>query len=966
MALVSFVNAIGVFVQIGILSSFIKNAYIYTMRKTRKLVLLPCIIRIIQNVVMKGDVLMKFLLFDGLSILNRAFYALPPLTNSAGEYTNAVFGFMNIFFRFLDEENPDFITVAFDLPQPTFRHEMYGAYKGTRKSMPDELRAQVPALKTLLEKMGITLAVCEGYEADDVIGTLAAKAVAKGIKSVIITGDCDMLQLASEEVKIRLPKTKAGKTEVEDYNAAQVFEKYGVTPEAFVDVKALMGDSSDNIPGVPGIGEVTATKIIAQYGSLENAIAHVDEIKPKKASENLAQFCKQAILSRALAAIVLDAPVELVLPAHNQIENMRNDEAFSEVKRLELKSLYKRFENTGASSAVLPTTVAEIKLEIIETREKTAEFFAALIKSGEGAAVYPLWSESGVTPFFVGVAIATPNTEVKYIHVGVELTLGCDFFESGELTEAGLISLAKPWFESDSPKWVYDAKTEIRRLSRYGIAPRNITFDAMLAVYTLDATNQTNNLSDIAAIYLNEETPTLEEILENKGKREKDRRTVASLPKNTAANFTARAASIICRSRPILEEKLVSNDQMELFRKTELPLAHVLAKMEETGIKVDKSILTAFGAEMDKRITALTTLIYDLAGEEFNINSPAQLGEILFAKLGLKGGKKTTKRYSTAADVLEKLKNKHPIVPLVLEYRTHTKLKSTYVDGMLSLINPVTSRIHTTFHQALTATGRLSSAEPNLQNIPVRTQLGRELRKAFVPAEGYVFLDADYSQIELRLLAHISGDDVLINAFRENQDIHRLTASQVLGIATEEVTPEQRGNAKAVNFGIIYGISSFGLSEDLKIPVKEAEAYIKGYFEKYPGVKKYLDETIANAKKDGFVSTLYNRRRALPELKSPNFNTRSFGERVAMNMPIQGTAADIIKIAMLNFSARLARENLRTKIVLQVHDELLLESPTEEFESVKHILKEEMENAAMLKVPLAVDVKVGESWYATN
>jgi len=917
---------------------------------------------------------MKILLFDGFSIMNRAFYALPLLTNSSGEYTNAVYGFLNIFFRFLDEEKPDFITVAWDLPQPTFRHEMYGAYKGTRKGMPDELRAQVPALKTLLEKMGITIAACAGYEADDVLGTLAIKAVAQGMKPVIITGDRDMLQLASEEIKIRLPKTKAGKTEIEDYDAAQVMEKYGVTPAAFVDVKALMGDTSDNIPGVPGIGEVTATKIIAAYGSLENAIAHVDEIKPKKAAENLAEFREQAILSRALAAISLDAPVELEF-SKNQIENIRNEEARAEIKRLELKSLYKRFENqniiAGFTGDDTITPQREIKFETIKTRAKAEEVFAALIKSDKGASFFPLWSDSGnednaETAFLVGVAIASPDIfsqTPKYIHIGGELTLGG--FDS-DLTETELIAVIKPWLESDSPKWVYDAKSEIGRLRRYDIALRNITFDAMLAAYVLDALRQNNNISDIASTYLFEETQTLEEILDNKGKRSKDRKSVANLPESVAANYAATAAEVLARVKPIMEEKLTANNQMKLFRDIELPLAHLLAEMEAIGIKVDKSTLTAFGAEMDKRIAALTALIYDLAGEEFNINSPAQLGEILFGKLGLQGGKKTIKGYSTAADVLEKLTSKHPIVPLVLEYRAHSKLKSTYVDGMLPLIREKTSRIHSTFHQALTATGRLSSAEPNLQNIPIRTQLGRELRKAFVPEEGCVFLDADYSQIELRLLAHISGDAVLIKAFRENQDIHRLTASQVLGISPEDVTPEQRSNAKAVNFGIIYGISAFGLSEDLKIPVKEAESYIKGYFQKYPDVKTYLDKTIANAKKDGFVSTLYNRRRAMLELKSSNFNTRSFGERVAMNMPIQGTAADIIKIAMLNVAARLKNENLQTKIVLQVHDELLLEAPTDEQDCVKHILKEEMEKVAALKVPLAADVNVGESWYATK
>ncbi|MCL2216704.1 MAG: DNA polymerase I [Defluviitaleaceae bacterium] len=898
---------------------------------------------------------MKILLFDGFSILNRAYYALPLLTTSEGEYTNAVYGFMSIFFRFCDEENPDYITVAFDLPQPTFRHERYGAYKGTRRSMPDELRAQVPTLKTLLGKMGIHIASVPGYEADDVLGTLAQQAVSRGIKPVIVSGDRDLLQLATDEVKIRLPKTKAGKTEVEDYHAADVLEKYGVTPTAYIDVKALMGDSSDNIPGVPGIGEVTATKIIAAYGSLENALAHAEEIKPKKAAQNLSEYRDQAILSRELAAIVTNAPVELELSG---LEQMRNEAAFAEIKRLELKTLYKRFLPADEASA--SSSKPETEYEIIKNAAKVAEFFADLNACEKGMAFCPLWEAAdNNAQYLIGIAISRPDSPAVYIPAYSEIGKG------DGLTEAELLKAAAPWLESGAPKYVYDVKSEIGRLRSFGIQLNGVDFDAMLAAYVLDALQSNSHPADIASAYLQETIPTLEEILDNKGKRGKDRRTVADLPIETAAGYAVRVADCILRARPILEERLAATGQTGLFRNMELPLAFVLAEMEGLGIKVNKSMLIAFDKIMNERLAGLTAAIYELAGEEFNINSPAQLGMILFEKLGLRGGKKTTKGYSTAADVLEKLANKHPLVPLVLEYRTHAKLKSTYVDGLMPLIKE-NSRVYSTFHQALTATGRLSSAEPNLQNIPVRTSLGRELRKAFVPGEGRVFVDADYSQIELRLLAHMSGDEILIKAFNENQDIHRLTASQVLGIAPEDVTPEQRGNAKAVNFGIIYGISAFGLSDDLGIPVKEAERYIRGYFEKYPGIKAYLDETISRAKKDGFVATLFNRRRALPELKSSNFNQRSFGERVAMNMPIQGSAADIIKIAMLNVTARLKRENLATRIILQVHDELLLEAPVEEAELVQHILKEEMENAAELAVELAADVNVGDSWYDTK
>ncbi|MCL2456639.1 MAG: DNA polymerase, partial [Defluviitaleaceae bacterium] len=788
---------------------------------------------------------MKLLLFDGFSILNRAFYALPPLTNSAGEFTNAIYGFLNIFFRFVDEEKPEHVIVAFDLPQPTFRHEMFGAYKGTRKGMPDELRAQVPALKTLLQKMGVVLSECAGYEADDIIGTLAKKAAAQEISPVIITGDRDLLQLASEKIKIRLPKTKSGKTEIENYDDKAVFEKYGVSPEAFVDVKALMGDASDNIPGVPGIGEVTATKIIAAYGSLENAIANVDEIRPKKASENLSQFREQAILSRRLAAIALDAPVELQLAQNNFF----NDDAFAEIKRLELKSLYKKFSSGRGVEEIsqkknpfekiktqdeslfeeINTRIEEnISFEIVKSRNEAQNFFENLCD----AAFFSLW-DSGENPFLVGVSVATHDA-TKYFHIGGALTL-----DGGEnFCETEIFAMIKPWLESDAQKFLHDSKNEITRFAKFKISPQNITFDAMLASYVL------NSLAD-------DDFPDIEELLDNKGKRSQNRKTVSDLPEKIAAEFSAHAARKIFVTRIESEKILVANNQEKLFREIELPLARLLAEIEAAGIGVDKNILLRIGAETDARIAALTALIYDIAGEEFNINSPAQLGEILFTKLGLRGGKKTQKGFSTAADVLEKLSSAHVIIPLILEYRANTKLKSTYIDGMIPLARThrvhmneneipneknflneknnythekiipnekIIPRIYTTFHQALTATGRLSSAEPNLQNIPVRTELGRELRKAFVPAEGCVFVDADYSQIELRLLAHMSGDEGLIRAFRDNLDIHTQTAAQVFSVAPEEVSQEQRTAAKAVNFGIVYGISAFGLSEDLKIP----------------------------------------------------------------------------------------------------------------------------------------------------
>jgi len=894
----------------------------------------------------------KILLIDGFSILNRAFYALPPLTTAAGVHTGAVFGFMSIFLRFLDEEKPDYITIAFDLPQPTFRHERYGAYKGTRRSMPDELREQVPLLKALLEKMNLPPAECAGFEADDVIGTLTAKAAAAGLHPVIVSGDRDLLQLATDTVCIRLPKTKGGKTEVETYFAADVMEKYGVTPAAYIDVKALMGDASDNIPGVPGIGEVTATKIITAYGTLENAIEHAAEIKPKKASENLTEFAEQARISQMLATIVTDAPVELNLISTRDIWS---EEALTEITRLELKQLKKRFviEMGAAGDGAGMVSEASVKtgepVQVVTNAEEAAKFFDDLIKSGVEAAYFPVWNGDNI----IGTAIAPPGQAACYFHV------------NESLPEADLITAIQPWLTANTPKVTHDVKAEMRRLSTFGIVP-TFTFDTFLAAYTLDTLNTEKSLSDLANTYLEEALPTEEDLLSNKGKRGKDRKTPADLPLQTLAEYAGQNASACLAITTHLRNTLCENNQQPLFDDMELPLAFTLFEMETRGIRVEPEILFSYGDLLATRINTLSEAIHKHAGEDFNINSPIQLGTILFEKLGLRGGKKTKQGYSTAAEVLEKLKPAHPIVGLVLEYRANAKLKSTYIDGLLPLMNPHTKRVHSTFHQALTATGRLSSAEPNLQNIPVRLPLGRELRKAFIPQEGCVYVDADYSQIELRVLAHMSGDPVLTRAFQENADIHRITASQVLGIAPEAVTPTQRNNAKAVNFGIVYGISAFGLSEDLGIPVWEAEDYIAGYFLQYPRVKRFMDECVHRAKEKGYAATLFNRRRSVPELKSHNHNIRSFGARVAMNMPIQGTAADIIKIAMLRVSNRLNKENLATRLILQVHDELLLEVPKNELETVIPLIKQEMENAAALDVPLLTDIHSGESWYETK
>jgi len=872
---------------------------------------------------------MKLLIFDGFSILNRGFYAIPVMTNSDGEFTNAVYGFLSIFFRFMDEEKPDYVCVAFDYPAPTFRHNIFGAYKGTRKSMPEELRGQIPIVKNLLSLMKIYTPECEGYEADDIIGSLAKTAAEKDIKTVIISGDRDLLQLATDEVKIRIPKTRAGKSEVEDYLAKDVLEKYGVSPQRFIDLKALMGDASDNIPGVPGIGEKTAEKIMTAYGSLENAYENAKDIKPKKASENLVQYWEQALLSRELATIVTDAPVELTL---TDALGLINPEAFDEVKRLELRTFYKRFESKESPKK------KQIEYEYVDNGEKAAEIFESL----DNAAFMPVWDKNEI----IGLAISNDKTN-WYM----------------DLTMDEILWNIVPWFESDYEKITFGVKAELKKWETFGIKPNGKILDVQLAAYVLDSSKSYNDPADLANSFLNEIIKTPEDVLGNKGKRESAHKSFKDIPVNIVAEYAAETSSALYRMGITLFEKLTNNEQMDLYAKIELPIASLLNEIEFIGVKTDPVFLNEYGKTLAGKIDGLTSVIYDLAGSEFNINSPSQLGTVLFENLGLQGGKKGKKGYSTSVDELDKLKDKHEIISHIMEYRSLTKLKGTYVDGFIPLINPFTDRIHTTFIQTLTATGRLSSQNPNLQNIPVRTTLGRELRKAFIADEGMVFLDADYNQIELRLLAHLSQDDALIQGFVNQLDIHALTASQVFSKDINEVTPEERRSAKAVNFGIVYGISPYGLSEDLGISVKEADDYINAFYEKYPDVKKYLDETIKNAKKDGYVTTMFKRRRSIPELKSSNYNTRSFGERVAMNMPLQGSAADIIKIAMLRVSEKLRVENLTAKIILQVHDELLVESPEEEADRISLILKNEMENAAKLSVPLLVDVKKGSRWY---
>ena len=879
----------------------------------------------------------KIMLIDGNSIVNRAFYGVPLLTNGEGRYTNGVYGFLNILFKLLDEEQPDYLAVAFDLHAPTFRHRTFDGYKGTRKGMPEELREQMPLLKEVLQAMHIPIFEQEGFEADDILGTLSALAEQNGIVPVVVSGDRDLLQLAGETLKVRIPKTKGGRTETEDYYAADVQAKYGVTPAEFIDMKALMGDASDNIPGVPGIGEKTAAKIITQYHDIETAIAHAAEIKPKKASENLAAYQEQARLSKFLATSVRDMPLEWDKEIL-KIGDMFNQTAYELVKRLEFKSMFSRFE--GSASA---PKQAEQTYRFVADREGAKEVLAAL-KKGE-----------------VGYAFVYENEEGQGLALYQEQLGGVWMEASMAFLMQELLEIFQPFFADSAYRKIgHDVKKDIRFLRSYGYDGFAAEFDTAIGAYILNATGSSYEYDDIAAAFLNETYPSQEEVF-GKGRTKK---AFAALPEAERTAYGARQAEIFFRARKVMEERLAENEQKSLFYDMEMPLIYVLADMEKYGIKVDKAALLAYQKRLGESLDGMEEEIYTLAGEKFNINSPKQLGVILFEKLGLKGGKKTKTGYSTAADVLEKLRTAHPIVERILHYRQLAKLKSTYADGLLAVMDAETEKIYSTFNQTITATGRISSTEPNLQNIPVRLELGRELRKIFIPESAeFCFLDADYSQIELRVLAHISGDESLIAAFKSNQDIHRMTASQVFHVPFDEVTPLQRSNAKAVNFGIIYGKGAFSLGQDLGISRKEAEEYINAYFARYPKIKTFMEDTIKNGTKNGYVSTLWNRRRNMPELQSSNFMQRAAGERAAMNMPIQGTAADIIKLAMIKVHRALQEGGYRSRLILQVHDELLIEAYKEEKEAVAKILKENMEHAADLLVPLDVDVHEGASWF---
>ncbi len=876
----------------------------------------------------------KIVLIDGHSILNRAFYGLPVLTNSEGKHTNAVYGFLNILFKVLEEEQADHVAVAFDLHAPTFRHKMYEDYKGTRKAMPEELREQVPLMKEMLSAMQIPVMSKEGYEADDILGTVSRQMEKEGLQVSIVSGDRDLLQLATDDILIRIPKTKATGTEIEDYYAKDVQERYQVTPTQFIDVKALMGDASDNIPGVPGVGEKTATKLIVQYGSIEEAYAHVDEITPKRAQEALRNHYDLAQMSKTLATIDLAVPFTLDEKAA-RIENLYTREALELCRRLEFKNLLGRFQIEDEEK-----TKGEESGEWVSEFE-TAENVLDGIAGSEAAFV--MVQEDGC---LLGVAVCADGGQAKFLECGGFLT--ADYLRT-KMTEA-LCSAKRAVTIGLKQQLAYLAEERVAACGdRIG--------DAAIAAYLLNPLKGSYEYEDLAHDYLGRMLPSRAELL---GKL-----SLAAAMEEKRDAFLAYVSRMVSTVRdvyPVLTEKLQENGMLELYTGVEMPLVYTLFHMETEGIGVQREALKIYGDQLVGRIGELEQMIYAEAGEEFNINSPKQLGVILFEKLQLPHGKKTKTGYSTAADVLEKLAEEYPVVSHILEYRQLTKLKSTYADGLANFI-AADGRIHGKFHQTITATGRLSSTEPNLQNIPIRMELGRLIRKVFVPKPGYVFLDADYSQIELRVLAHLSNDEMLIQAYRDAQDIHTITASQVFHVKPEEVTPLLRRNAKAVNFGIVYGISSFGLSQDLSITRKEAEEYIQQYFRTYPSIKHFLDQTVEDAKKDGYVTTMFGRRRPVPELKSSNFMQRSFGERVAMNAPIQGTAADIIKIAMIRVDQALRSAHMKSKLLLQVHDELLIETAEDELEQVQEMLRREMMHAADLSVRLEVDVHSGENWY---
>ena len=889
----------------------------------------------------------KLVLIDGHSILNRAFYGVPDLSNSEGLHTNAVYGFLNILFKLLEEEKPEYLTVAFDVKAPTFRHEMYPEYKGTRKPMPQELHEQVPVMKQVLHAMGIRTMEQPGLEADDILGTLAKRAEKEGMDVSLVSGDRDLLQIASDKIKIRIPKTKGARTEVEDYYAADVEAKYGVTPAGFIELKALMGDTADNIPGVPKVGEKTASELLKQFQTLDNLYAHVEEVTKKAVRESLIANKDLAYLSLDLATIRIDSPVVLDWN-EARLGELYTEDAYQLFRKLEFKNLLGRFEQKETKQDSLTA-----KIHVTSDLAEAQEIFEAVKKAGHcGFAVLSDQKKCRTIEEteFCGLALCWGEEKIAVLPAEGFLTAQ---WLCSQLSDLYLAGIDLSTFEI---KKAYPALLSNGEKDQDSCGTKTL-FDVLIAAYLLNPLKNDYEPEDIAKEQLDRMIRTRKQLFEKLSLKE----AYAQRPEEFY-EYAGTLAYVCYAAVPVLSQKLEEAGMQKLFDEIEMPVSRVLYEMEKEGVLVRRQELQAYGDALVDRINELETKIHEAAGCEFNINSPKQLGEILFEKMGLKGGKKTKTGYSTAADILEKLAADNPIVADILEYRGLTKLKSTYADGLADYIEE-DGRIHTSFNQTITATGRISSTEPNLQNIPMRTELGRLIRKVFVPKDDYLFTDADYSQIELRVLAHISGDEQLIEAYKSDADIHRITASKVFHTPFEEVTDLQRRNAKAVNFGIVYGISSFGLSQDLSITRKEAATYIEQYFATYPQVKTFLDKQVEDAKQNGYVTTLYGRRRPIPELKSSNFMQRSFGERVAMNSPIQGTAADIMKLAMIHVWEELHRRKLNSRLSLQIHDELLIETDRAEATEVAELLKDKMKHAAELSVSLEVDLHTGENWY---
>ena len=879
---------------------------------------------------------MKLMVIDGNSILNRAFYGIRPLSTRDGLYTHAVFGFLTTLLRLREEEKPDALCVTFDLHAPTFRHKAEESYKATRKPMPEELRVQVPVMKEVLDALRVPRYELEGWEADDLIGTISRKCEAKDWDCVVVTGDKDSLQLITEHTKVKLVSTRMGQTTTKDMTPETFRDQYGFDPIHMIDLKALMGDSSDNIPGVPGIGEKTAMDLIQKYGSIDTLYGKLPDIEAKPAAiRKLTEGEDAARRSYWLATIVTDAPLAFD-PEENRLQPP-SPEAYPLFLRLEFSKL---IEKLGLRPAESPAPAAEAPVLTVRcepvTEEKRAQEVLALFRQAEHVSLLALPDLSGV---MVDCA------------VGEGETLSAEFFF--DRYQGDWNALLTALFSADIPKVSHNVKDLMRTLLENGLPAEGFTFDTALAAYLIDATSGKYDLPTLFTAYFHGELPAPAHLSPDAFS------LLGDVPAAEAAfhSYVSAVDALYETLAPLLRER----NQWELFETAELPLCRVLAEMELAGCRVDKGALASFGEMLSQRAAALEQQIYDLAGESFNINSPKQLGEILFGKLGLPHGKKTKTGWSTNADVLEKLRYEAPIVGAVLEYRQYAKLRSTYADGLLKAMDP-DGRIRTSFQMTVTDTGRLSSREPNLQNIPTRTDLGSEIRKMFIPAEGCLLVDADYSQIELRLLACIAGDEAMQQAFRDGRDIHTATAAQVFHVAPEDVTHEMRRRAKAVNFGIVYGISAYSLSQDIGVTVAEAKDYMEAYFASFPGVKAYMEAVVAKARENGYVETLFHRRRDLPELKSSNFNLRSFGERVALNMPIQGTAADLMKLAMVAVRRRLKAEGLRAELVLQDHDELIVECPEAEAETVAKLLAEEMQGVAHLAVPLTAEAHWGRNW----